>query len=127
MSAAAFFSPGLHPVLDRGEGNEDAVITPQVPGSCAIRQAVFDHQPNGRVNDAMRVAALGQCQIVHVSVEPTVAAGAVVLGVDQVQVARQAGSRIPQLVQNSSGHMPSGAGPLAIRAATPRMALRPGV
>src|SRR5208283_100563 len=119
--ATAFFPPGLHPVLDRGQGNEDAVSPPQVPGSRAIRQAVFDHQPHGRVNDAVRVVALGQCQIVHVGVEPTVAAGAVVLGIDPVQVARSARTRISQLVQNPPGDMPSGAGPLAIRAAPPRI------
>ena len=30
-SAAALFSPRLHPVLNRGEGDEHAVVTPQVP------------------------------------------------------------------------------------------------
>src|SRR5262249_61236116 len=48
---AAFFPPGLDPVLDRGVGDERAVIAPQGPCGRAIGQAVLDDQPDGGVDD----------------------------------------------------------------------------
>ena len=36
IAAAIFFPCGLDQVLDRGEGDEDAMVAPQVPGSGSI-------------------------------------------------------------------------------------------
>src|SRR6478672_1286423 len=63
---AAFFPPGLDPVLDRGVGDEDAVLTPEGPAGRAIRQAVLDDQADGGVDDAAGVVAAGAGQVGHV-------------------------------------------------------------
>jgi len=55
MRACAFFSPRLAPVLDRGKGDKDAVVAPQVPTGWAVGQAVLDHQPHRQIEHAVRV------------------------------------------------------------------------
>jgi len=55
MRACAFFSPSLHPVLNGGEGDEDAVVSPQVPTCRAVGQAILDHDPHGQVNHPVGV------------------------------------------------------------------------
>jgi transposase len=47
------FSRSLHPVLDGGEGNEDPVIPPEMPGGNSVRQAVFHYQTDGQGEDAL--------------------------------------------------------------------------
>src|SRR3954449_3235223 len=49
---AAFFPPGLDPVLDRGVGDEDAVLTPEGPAGGAIRQGGPDDQAGGGGGEA---------------------------------------------------------------------------
>src|SRR4051812_46312407 len=77
---AAFFPPGLDPVLDRGVGDKDAVVAPQGPAGGAVRQAVLDDEPDGGVDDPARVVTAGFGQVGHVGVEVLPTAGAVVLG-----------------------------------------------
>jgi hypothetical protein len=121
MSAAAFFPPGLDPVLNRGERDKDPVVTPEMPGGTAIGQAVFHDQPDGGMDDAMRVMALGQGQVVHVGVEIGVAAGTAMLGVVYLKLARSAGDRIAQVMQLAGGGAKAISAPLALRAATTRV------
>src|SRR3954471_18176114 len=82
LCRAAFFPPGLDPVLDRGEGDEHAVVTPQGPAGGAVRQAVLDHQADGGVDDPAGVVAAGVSQVGPAGVEAPAALRAEVLGVE---------------------------------------------
>jgi hypothetical protein len=63
MRACAFFSPSLDPVLDRGKGDKDAVVAPQMPTRWAVGQAVLDHNPHRQIDHAVRVATARWRQI----------------------------------------------------------------
>src|SRR6478752_3273957 len=73
---AAFFPPGLDPVLDRGVGDEDAVLAPEAPTGGAIRHAVLDDQADGRIEDASGIVTAGVGQVGHVGVEVLATTGA---------------------------------------------------
>lgn len=45
----------LNPILDGGEGNEDPVVTPEVPTGVAIGQAVLGYHAHGELLDAAGV------------------------------------------------------------------------
>jgi hypothetical protein len=55
MRACAFFPPSLDPVLDRREGDKDAVVSPEVPTRRTIGQTVLDHQPYRQINHTVGV------------------------------------------------------------------------
>jgi hypothetical protein len=73
MRDCAFFSPGLHPILDRGKGNEDPVVSPQVPTRWTIGHAIFDHDPHRQIDHAVGImtARWGQIREVGVKVFAT--------------------------------------------------------
>src|SRR5271156_5199543 len=98
---AAFFPPGLHPVLDGGEGNKNPLIAPQVPAGGLIRQAVLDDEAHGQGNDTMRVAGFGQCVFGRVRCEVSAAVGAVMLRVDQMEVTRSGGEQVANVVKDT--------------------------
>jgi hypothetical protein len=81
-----FFPRRLDPVLDGGEGDEDAVVTPQVPGSQAVGQAVFDHEAHRQGADAVGVMAAAGREVGEVGAKVQAAGLAAVLGVDDVEV-----------------------------------------
>ena len=95
---AAFFPPGLDPVLDRGVGDERAVIAPQGPCGRAIGEAVLDDQPDGRLDDPAGVMAAGVGQVGGVGEEVLAAKAAVVLRDEQDEVAGPPGEGITQVV-----------------------------
>src|ERR1035438_1471569 len=76
-----FFPRRLGPVLDRGKGDEHAMIAPQVPGGGAVRQAILDDAPHGGGDDAVGIVPVGHRQIQRVGVEVMIAAPAIVLGI----------------------------------------------
>jgi len=48
------FSPrSLNPILDGGEGNEDPVVTPEVPTGVAIGQAVLGYHALGDIKNIL--------------------------------------------------------------------------
>ena len=99
---ARFFPPGgLDPVLDGGEGDEDPVVTPQVPGGRLVGQAVLGDQSDGQVLDAARVVALGQGQVGQIGREEEVAVAAVVPGEGDDQVDGASGAAVAQVVQGA--------------------------
>src|SRR3954470_11220147 len=100
---AAFFPPGLDPVLDRGEGDEHAVVAPQGPLGGAVRQGVLDHQPDGGVDDPAGVVAAGAGQAGHVGVEVLAAPGAEVLGVEHDEVAGPTREGVAEVVEGAAG------------------------
>jgi D-arabinose 1-dehydrogenase-like Zn-dependent alcohol dehydrogenase len=70
------------------------MLTPERPAGRAIGQAVLDDQADRRVDDASCVVAAGIGEIGHVGVEVFVALGAIVLRVDQDEIARAACERV---------------------------------
>ena len=78
MRRAAFFPPGLHPVLDGGEGDEDAVVAPEVPRRRPIRQAIFDDQTHREGDDTVGVVATRRSEVREVGAEIQAAATATV-------------------------------------------------
>src|SRR5262249_50921224 len=79
---AAGSPPGLDPVLDRGGGDEHAVIAPEGPFGPARGQAVLDDQSEGEIDHPAGVMAAGVSPGGHIGVEVLAATGAVVLGVE---------------------------------------------
>jgi hypothetical protein len=99
-----FFFPGrLDPVLDGGVGDEDEVVTPQMPTGGLIGQAVFDHQANRHALDAAGVQALGQGQVGEIDAETATAVGATMLGVGDHKIDRVARVGVAQVVQRARG------------------------
>src|SRR3982750_3790583 len=96
---AAFFPPGLDPVLDRGIWDEDAVLSPEGPTGGAIRQAILDDQADGGIDDASGIVTAGVGPVGHVGVEVLATAGAIVLRVDHEDVGGPSGERIAQVVK----------------------------
>src|SRR5512135_641301 len=99
---AAFFPPGLDPVLDRGGGDEHAVVAPQSPAGGAVGQAVLDDQADGGVDDAAGVVTAGVGQVGHVGVEVPAALGAAVPRVEHDDVAGPAGEGIAEVVEGAA-------------------------
>jgi hypothetical protein len=102
VSCAAFFPPGLDPVLDRGEGDEHAVVAPQGPFGGAVGQAVLNHQADGGVDDPPGVVAAGVGQVGHVGVEVLAALRAEVPGVEHNKVAGPTGEGIAEVVEGTA-------------------------
>ena len=69
MRACAFFPPSLDPVLDRGEGHKDAVVSPQVPTCRAGGHAILGHDPHRQIDHAVGVMAAGWGQVREVYAE----------------------------------------------------------
>src|SRR3954453_205874 len=101
MRNAAFFPPGLDPVLDRGVGDEDAVIAPEVPTGGAEGQSVLDDQADRQVDDAMGVVAPGRREVGGIGVEVLAALGTEVLGVRQSDVVGPAREEIAEVVEGA--------------------------
>ena len=59
MQAAAFFPPGLDPLLDGGKGDKDPMITPEVPRRGPVWQPILHDQPDGEGNHPVRVMTPG--------------------------------------------------------------------
>src|SRR4051812_29414959 len=101
---ARFFPPGgLDPVLDGGEGGEDFVVAPQVPGGGLVGQAVLGDQSGGQVLDAAGVVAPGQGQVGQIGGEVEVAGRAVVPREGDGEIDGAAGAGVAQAVQGARG------------------------
>ena len=86
IRACAFFSPSLNPVLDRGKGDKDAVVAPEVPTCGPVGQAVFDPQPYRQIHHAVGVLTAGWRQIreVGMKVLATLRTGVLRIGDDEI-------------------------------------------
>ena len=98
---AAFFPPGLHPVLDGRVGDKNAMIAPQVPTGGLIGQAVLHDESHGQGDNAMGVMGFGQGVVGHVRVEVLATARTAMLRVDEVDVAGTTGNQIAHVMQDS--------------------------
>jgi len=101
MRACAFFSPSLDPVLDRGKGDKDAVVSPQVPTRGAVGQAVLDHNPHRQIDHAVGVVTARWRQIREIGVEVLAAFRTVMLRIRHHEIPRTPHVEIPEVVQRS--------------------------
>ena len=99
MRACAFFSPSLDPVLDRGKGHKDAVVSPQVPTRRAVGQAVLDHEPHRQIDHAVGVLTARWGQIGEVRVKVLATLRTVMLRIGDHEITRTPHVEIPQVVQ----------------------------
>jgi hypothetical protein len=99
MRARFFFPGGLDPILDRGPGDKDAMVAPEVPTGGSVGESVLDDQADGGVLHAMGVATLGQRQVGHVGIEAASAMATDVLGVSDHDVDRPTGADVAQVVE----------------------------
>src|SRR6266446_10598274 len=99
MRACAFFSPRLDPVLDRGTGHKDPVVSPQVPAGRTRGQAVLDHQPHRQIDHAMGVVTARWSQIGQVRIEVLATLAAVMLRRGDHEITRTPHVEIPEVVQ----------------------------
>jgi len=88
MRACAFFSPRLDPVLHRGKGDEDAVISPQVPTRRAVGQTVLDDEPYRQINHTVGRVTARWRQIGQVCIEILATLGAVMLRIGDHEITR---------------------------------------
>src|SRR5438034_279011 len=104
MLSTFFFPSRFDPVLDGGVGDEDAVVTPEVPTGVAVGQAIFCDKTDGALLDAAGVQAVGQSQIRDVTGEAAPAVEAAMAGEsdDQVKGAVRAG--VAEVMQGARAH-----------------------
>ena len=60
------FSPPASTSLDRGKGDKDAVITPQVPTRRAVGHTVFDHEADRQIDHPVGIMTAGWGQVSEV-------------------------------------------------------------
>ncbi len=101
MRFSAFFSPGLDPVLDRGERDEDAMVSPKAPTGGAIRQGVLHDQLHGQINHAVRVVTARRSQCRHVRVEVLPALGTIMHRIGELNVVWPSREEIAQIMKRS--------------------------
>jgi hypothetical protein len=79
------------------------VLSPEGPTGRAVGQAVFNDQSDGSVDDAACVVAAGFGEVGHVGIEVLAAARAIMLRVDQDDVAGSASEGVAQVVEGAAG------------------------
>jgi hypothetical protein len=87
--------------LDGGEGDENPMVTPQMPAGSLIRQAILHDEAYGQRNNTMGVMGFGQSIVGHVGVEVFATGSAVMLGVGDVNIPRTPQYEISNVVQNA--------------------------
>ena len=78
------------------------MFSPEGPTGGTIRQAVLDNQAYGGVDDAACVVAAGIGKVGHVGIEVLAAAGAIMLRVDQDDVAGPPCQGVAQVVEGAT-------------------------
>src|SRR5215475_5812746 len=99
MRACAFFSPSLDPVLNRGEGDKDAVVAPQVPTRWAVGHAVLNHEPHRQIDHAVGILTARGRQIGEVGTKVLATLSTVMLGIGHQQITRTPHVEIPQVME----------------------------
>src|SRR5881296_354251 len=103
MRACAFFSPRLNPVLDRGKGHKDTVVSPQMPTRRAVGQAVFNHDAHRQIDHAVGIMTAWWCQIREVGVKVLATFRTVMLRIRDDKITRTPHVEIAQIVQRPMG------------------------
>src|SRR6266851_1122101 len=99
MRACAFFSPSLNPVLDRGKGHEDTVVSPQMPTRRAVGHAVLDHDAHRQIDHAVGIMTARWCQSREVGVKVLATFRTVMLRIRDDKITRTPHVEIAQVVQ----------------------------
>jgi hypothetical protein len=99
MRTCAFFPPSLNPILDRGKGNEDSVVSPQVPTRWTIGHAIFDHDAHRQIDDAVSIMTTRWGQIREVGVKVLATFRTVVLRIRDDEITRTPQVEIAQVMQ----------------------------
>ena len=92
------------------------MISPQVPGSGSVRQAILDDQTHRQRDDALGIMAARRGEVVHRGAEGHPAAVAAVSGINDVQVARAVVEQVAHIVQDAVAKVVAVATPAATRA-----------
>jgi hypothetical protein len=111
--------------LDGGEGNEDPVIPPEVPGGNSVWQTVFHYPSDGQREDAPGVMAAGGCEVRKVHVEVNATGLAAMVGVPDLQVKRSVSGQAAEIVEDSAAEGVAIAATATAGAATPTVVPRP--
>jgi len=101
MVARSFFPRGLHPVLDGGIRDEDAMIAPQVPTGNLVGQAIFSDQADSSLLNTAGISAVGQGQIGEIDGKATATAEAAMARESDDQVNRAVGPSITEVVEGT--------------------------
>jgi hypothetical protein len=104
MCVRLFFPSGLDPILNGGIGDENAVVTPQVPAGGLVGQAVFDDKADGPLLDAARIPAVRQSQVGDITGETTATVEATMAGVSDDQIDGAIGPRIAEVMEGTASH-----------------------
>src|SRR4029450_9215868 len=114
MRACAFFSPRLHPILDRGKGDKHPVVTPQMPAGRTVGQVIFDDESHRQIDHTMGVLTPRWRQIREVRIEVLLTFRTVMLLIGHHESTRTPQVEIAQVVQRPLGLLvPIGGGPTA--------------
>src|SRR5262245_14469180 len=101
MVARHFFPRALHPVLDGGEGDENTMVTPEMPTGGAVGQGVLDDQAHGQPLHAAGVQTLGRGEVREVGGKATATTAAAMPGEGNEQVTGPLGAGIAEVVEAS--------------------------
>jgi hypothetical protein len=102
---STFFPPGrLDPVLDSGVGDENAVVTPEMPGSSPVGQGVLDDQTDRPLLNAAGVQTLGEGQVGEIYGETTATTEAAMPGEGNHHIDGLLGPRVAKVMQGPAGH-----------------------
>jgi len=85
--------------LDRGKGDKDTVVTPQVPTRWAVGHAVLNHEPHCQIDHAVGILTARGRQIGEGRVKVLAALRTVVLRIGDHEITRTPEGEIPQVVQ----------------------------
>jgi hypothetical protein len=77
------------------------MVPPEVPRSISVGQTVLDHQPGRQADDPARVVTTGRSPVRHVGVEMSAAGGAVMLGVNDLQLTGSIAQRETEVMQSA--------------------------
>src|SRR3989442_13006209 len=99
MRDCAFFSPCLNPVLDRGKGHEDTVVSPEMPTRRAVGQAVLDHDAHRQIDHTVGIMTARWGQITEIGVKVFATLRTVMLRIRDDQITRTPHVEIAQVMQ----------------------------
>jgi hypothetical protein len=77
------------------------MVSPEVPGGDAKRQAIFDHQSYGQGNDPLGVVTAGGCQAGQIDAEMESAGDAIVPGVNHLEDTRSVAQEAAEVVKGT--------------------------
>src|SRR6266478_5411782 len=99
MRDCPFFSPRLHPVLDRGKRHENPVVSPEMPTRRAVGQAVFDHDAHRQIDHPVGIMTARRGQVREVGVKVLATLRTIMLRIRDDQITRTPHVEIAQVVQ----------------------------